>query len=244
MFKVKLNCDLGEGEDLSVDEQIMPYIDMANIACGFHASSPSIMAEVVRLAVKHQVSIGAHPSYPDREGFGRRSMSFSQQEITDMVLYQVGALQMVCQANGAELDFVKPHGALYNAMMTDFDVLKAVLLAVAAVKPNIPLMVLATANTDEINDLAASYDVPLLYEAFADRAYSKDGYLMARDVEGAVYEDVDVVERQVKSLLQRQQLRAFSGEVIPIKADTLCVHGDNSSALASVARVRQMIDSL
>ena len=129
---LKLNCDVGEGAGSSVLEleaQLMPYLDMANIACGFHASNPQIMSDTVALALKHRVSIGAHPGYPDRPGFGRIKMELSNTEIENLLLYQVGALQAICHAQGATVDYIKPHGALYHAMMTDNNVFSAIMVA-------------------------------------------------------------------------------------------------------------------
>ncbi len=248
---MKLNCDMGESDNhggIDNDEAIMPYIDMANIACGFHASNPSIMAKTVALAKANNVSIGAHPSYPDREGFGRRDMEFSSDEIIHMVLYQVGALQSICHAQGTQVDYVKPHGALYNTMMKNTEVLKAILKAIATLplansQNKIPLMVLANKQSDEIQSHAKSAGVPLLFEAFCDRAYNDEGNLVSRTLEGATLATDSAIEKQIHDIASKKII-SISNNAIDIYADTICVHGDHQHALASVKKVRQIIDQL
>ncbi len=243
---MKLNCDLGESFGawkMGTDEQIMPYIDMANIACGFHASDPFIMDKTVKLAIENNVTIGAHPGYPDLLGFGRRDMSFSSDEITQLVLYQVGALQAICEANGTKVEYVKPHGALYNTMMKDKSQLTAIIEAVASLKDPIPLVVLANADAEENKQLAANHSVSLLFEAFADRRYADDGNLTSRNLEGSVLENEKDIEDQIQSLITNKHAISISGKSLSVDADTLCVHGDNIQALESVKNIRQFIDS-
>lgn len=248
---MKLNCDLGESFgnwQMGHDELIMPYIDMANIACGFHASDPSVMSKTVQLAKVHNVSIGAHPGYPDLQGFGRREMSMSADEITDMVIYQIGALQAVCRAYGANVDYVKPHGALYNTMMKDDVVRGAILKALAILSDSaantLPLMVLSNAQAGEIKQHALSYSVPVIFEAFADRAYTDEGCLVPRNLTGAMLDTDEAIEAHVIGLIQRQTVTSINGKDIEIMADTICVHGDNLHALESVKKIRQLISSL
>ena len=243
---IKLNCDLGESYGawkMGTDEQIMPFIDMANIACGFHASDPFIMDKTVKLAVQNKVMIGAHPGYPDLFGFGRRDMSFSAAEITQLVLYQVGALQAICEANGTRVEYVKPHGALYNTMMKDKSQLTAIIEAVASLKEPVPLMILANVDAEENKQLAAKHSVSLLFEAFADRRYADDGNLTSRSLEGSVLEDENDIKDQIQSLITDKQAISISGKPLSIHADTLCVHGDNVQALESVKNIRQFLDS-
>ena len=248
---MRLNCDLGESFgswQMGNDELIMPYVDMANIACGFHASDPSVMAKTVQLACAYNVSIGAHPGYPDLQGFGRRDMALTMDEITDMVLYQVGALQAICRAYGTNVDYVKPHGALYNTMMANEGVRAAILKALAMLSENsantLPLMVLSNAQAGEIKQHALSYSVPVIFEAFADRAYTDEGSLVPRKLEGAVLESDDAIEAHVKGLIKQQQVTSINGKSIKIIADTICVHGDSLHALESVKKIRQLISSL
>lgn len=248
---MRLNCDLGESFgnwSMGNDELIMPHIDMANIACGFHASDPSVMAKTVQLAQVHNVSIGAHPGYSDLQGFGRRNISMSADEITDMVLYQIGALQAICSAYGADVDYVKPHGALYNTMMSDQIVRGAILKALSMLSERsgktLPLMVLSNGQSADIKEHALSYSVPVIFEAFADRAYTDEGSLVPRKLEGAVLSDDAAIETHVKGLIQKQQVTTINGETIEVIADTICVHGDNLHALESVKKIRQLISAL
>lgn len=243
---MKLNCDLGESYGvwkMGMDEQIMPHIDMANIACGFHASDPFIMDKTVKLAIANNVTIGAHPSYPDLLGFGRRDMSFTPEETTQLMLYQIGALQAICDANGTRVEYVKPHGALYNVMMKDRAQLTAIIEAVARLKDDIPLMILANADAEKNQKLADKYSVSLVFEAFADRRYADDGNLSNRNIEGSVLEDQALIEAQIQSLINDQQVTSISGKILSVNADSLCVHGDNAHALESLRRIRQLIDS-
>ncbi len=244
---IKLNCDLGESYGawkMGVDDKIMPYIDMANIACGFHASDPFIMDKTVKLAVENNILIGAHPGYPDLLGFGRRDMAFSPAEIKQLVLYQVGALQAICEANGTRVSYVKPHGALYNSMMKDKTQLSAIMQAIASLKDPVPLMILANADTEANKQLAEEYSVSLLFEAFADRRYADDGNLTPRSLKGAVLENEADIQKQIQLLITDKQAITISGKVLPVHADTLCVHGDNIQALESVKSIRQFIHTI
>lgn len=248
---MKLNCDMAEGFgswSMGLDNEVMPYIDMANIACGFHASDPFIMSKTVAMAKENGVSIGAHPGYPDLLGFGRRDIAFSLQEITDLIQYQVGALQAICAAKELSVDYVKPHGALYNLMMRDEAVLLTIIKAVAAISrekdQDLSLMVLANAQADTIKTTAKEYDVSILFEAFCDRAYNDDGSLVSRGVEGAVLADDESIEKRIQELIVDKEITCLSGKKLPIHADTVCVHGDNAHALATVKKIRDYINRL
>lgn len=162
--RLLLNCDMGESLGpwrMGADEQVMPLVDMANIACGFHASDPVTMARTVTLAKQSGTRIGAHPGYPDLVGFGRRSMKCSAQEVSALMQYQIGALDAICRAQNLRVCYVKPHGALYNDMMADHELLRAVLEGVARLNARLPLMVLATADDSAVQALADEYNVPL-----------------------------------------------------------------------------------
>ncbi|QUJ68463.1 5-oxoprolinase subunit PxpA [Photobacterium sp. GJ3] len=242
---MKLNCDMGEsygcwqmGDDLAV----MPYVDQANIACGFHASDPDTMARTVASAVTHQVTIGAHPGYNDKPGFGRRSIPHSPEAITHLVAYQTGALEAICQLHGTQVAYVKPHGALYHDMMNRSDVLDAILKSVAAMNRQRPtplaLMVLAKADNSAIQAAAARYQVPLLFEAFADRAYDEQGNLVARNQPGAVHHDPVQIQQQALALATGS-VTTINGQSLSLQADTLCVHGDNPESIATIAEIRK-----
>lgn len=236
-MRLQLNCDMGEGLDIhtmGIDEHIMPYIDMANLACGFHAGDPLTMSKSVALAVKHGVDVGAHPAYPDLEGFGRRDMQCSPEEIEAMILYQIGALDTICQVHNTKVDYVKPHGALYNTMMRDEMTFKSILTAIQKYDASLKLMILATGKNEHYQSIADEFGVSLLFEAFADRAYNKEGSLVPRSQKGAVIEDVEHILERVKSLTLSNTIQSIEGETLHLKADTLCVHGDNQEALAII----------
>jgi len=218
---------------------------MANIACGFHASDPSVMANTIQLAKKYNVCIGAHVGYPDLQGFGRRKMSLTADEIIHMVQYQVGALTALCQVHGVQVEYVKPHGAMYNTMMEDEQVRDAIMKSIAQLSEgantSLSLMVLANDQAEKIAIQAKQYSVTLLFEAFADRAYNDDGCLVSRNESGAVLEDDEAIQAHVLGLINHQQIESINGNLISIQADTICVHGDNSQALQSVKNIRQLI---
>lgn len=239
---IKLNCDAGESFGswkMGLDEAIMPYVDMANFACGFHAGDPVIMDHSIKLALKHGVSIGAHPAYPDLAGFGRRSMVCSLEEIEAMVIYQIGALQGFVQANGATLSYVKPHGGLYNDMMKDERIFRAVATAVTRLNPKLKLMILSMVDTSKQEAIAKELGLELIYEVFADRAYDESGLLVPRNQKGAVLHDVHAVIARLRLLQKEGVLETISGKKIALRADTLCVHGDNEAAVLMVETLRK-----
>lgn len=242
--QIKLNCDLGEGFGpwtMGEDAAVMPLIDQANIACGFHASDPLTMRRTVRLALERGVSIGAHPGYPDLLGFGRRSMPVDHDELVALLRYQVGALAAIAQAEGGRVDYVKPHGALYNDMMRAPDILRAVLEAVAGLGGGLALMLLCRADNAPALELAREYGVPLLLEAFADRAYQADGTLRPRNQAGAVHEGIETIVDQAMRLARGEPMPLEDGASLVLQADSLCVHGDTPQALAALRAIREAL---
>lgn len=242
---IKLNCDMGESFGqwrMGNDELAMQHIDMANIACGFHASDPMIMNQTVKLALLNDVTIGAHPSYPDLQGFGRRSMVMEPEVITQLIIYQVGALKAICESNNTSVSYVKPHGALYNDMMKDSTIFEAVIDAVSCF--NIPLMMLAITENQSLLDIADKYDVPLLFEAFADRRYLANGHLAPRTMQGAVIETEQEILDQVNQIARYGKVRTIDGFFITIEADTLCVHGDNRKAIELIGSMRKQLEDI
>lgn len=242
---MKLNCDMGEAFGtwkMGMDEQIMPYVDQANIACGFHASDPLTMSKTVVLAKQHNVTIGAHPAYPDLVGFGRRNMDIAPTELKALIQYQVGALQGICKAHGTQVTYVKPHGALYNTMMADFSVLETVMQAVSELDPTLVLMVMAIPESGQVRALAEKYQLTLWFEAFSDRLYTDEGRLTPRKQSGAVHQTFDLIEQQVLQLSEQGALTTESGQLLAIQADTICVHGDGAHAVEAVHRIRQVVD--
>lgn len=239
---VDLNCDMGESfgvYKLGCDEAAMPLIASANVACGFHASDPGNMLKTVRLAKKYGVAVGAHPSYPDLAGFGRRFMAASPEEIYADVLYQIGALWAVCRSEGITLQHVKAHGALYNAAEKDITVGIAIAEAIKAVDSQIYMVCLGNSIMTEA---ARKVGVAYVEEAFADRAYTNDGHLVSRKLPGSVIHDVETVAERVLMMVRDKTVVSIDGTPVPIKADTICVHGDTPGAVDMIQAIRRRFD--
>ena len=244
---MKLNCDLGEyalTDENCPDALVMPFIDMANIACGYHAGCEQTMHNTVALAVKHNVQIGAHPSYDDKENFGRVSQSLNDGQIMTLMAAQLNALSLICLQHNATLRYVKPHGALYNDMMQCEQIFRAICKSITEVSSNLPLMIQAVNNQLDFQNIADEYNVSLIFEAFADRNYQVNGLLVPRSEPNAVLHDVDDIIRRCKQLIIHQELQAVDGRVINVKANSLCVHGDNTDALAMVKALRAVLNDL
>lgn len=242
---IKLNCDMGESFGIwkmGKDELIMPYINMANLACGFHSSDSLTMSKSVQLAVKHNIAIGAHPSYQDLVGFGRRSMNCSSDEINAIIIYQLGALNGFCKVHDTKVSYVKPHGALYNDMMKDEDIYKSILKAISSFDKNIKLMILSTPKYKKFETLADSYGIELIYEVFADRNYNNDGSLVSRTQSNAVVENENEVIQRVKVLSNEGYINSINGTKLFIKADTICVHGDGQNALSFIKALKKVLN--
>lgn len=245
--KISLNCDMGESFGawtMGADAAVMPHIDMANIACGFHAGSPAIMQQTLKLAKAHNVKVGAHPAYPDLEGFGRRSLRFEKDALIALVQYQIGAMLALCTATQVPLYHVKPHGALYNDMQNDAELFRWVCEAVAVVSPGAHLVTLARADNSAYQEIAQQVGVKLLFEAFADRAYEANGQLRSRSQPGAVLQHADAIIAQVTQLARQQQVTCYDGSILELPADTICVHGDNTESIATVAALKATLQSL
>lgn len=244
---MRLNCDIGESFGawtMGLDEQVMPFIDQANIACGFHAGDPLVMTNTVRLAIAHGVTLGAHPAYPDLQGFGRRDIACKPDEITAMVLYQVGALNQIANSQGGQLAYVKPHGALYNNMMRDTNILNAVLKALSQSPQSLSLMAMTTADNRPLKSACDAHGIDLILEAFADRAYDAEGYIVPRSQPGAVHHDPDIIVQQAISLARQQPIHTLDGQPLTLEADSLCVHGDNPESVAAVRSIREALQEL
>ncbi|MFY0988897.1 5-oxoprolinase subunit PxpA [Halomonas sp. C05BenzN] len=247
MSRLLLNADMGESFGpwvMGLDHEVMPHVDLANVACGFHASDPDVIRMTLRLARRHGVTVGAHPAYPDMVGFGRRSLACSAEEVENLVLYQIGALAGLCRAENLEVRYVKPHGALYNDMARDPEILSAVMRAILAYDPQLPLMTMATRDTTAVSELAAEHGVTLWFEAFADRAYDGEGRLVSRREVGAVHHDPEVIVDQARRIASGEPLTASDGSELMLAADTLCVHGDNPESIAAVKAIRQALNDL
>ena len=238
-----LNCDLGESYGrwtMGADAAVMPYLDQANIACGFHAGDPVTMRHTLALAAQHGVAIGAHPAYPDIVGFGRRSMTLSHEEIIANLHYQIAALEGMAQSVGLAPTYVKPHGALYHDMMARGEVRAAILEALASYHRPLALMVQATLQAAAHRAEADAAGVQLLFEAFADRCYADDGSLLPRSQAGAVHNQERMLA-QVAQVTRDSTVTTVSGRIIPLQVDTLCVHGDNPEVVRTIAALRALV---
>ncbi|WP_076924893.1 5-oxoprolinase subunit PxpA [Pseudoalteromonas sp. EB27] len=242
---MKLNCDLGESFGawkMGLDDDVMPHIDMANIACGFHAGDADVMANTLILAKQNNVQIGAHPSYPDKQGFGRRSMNLSASELINCLHYQIAAIEGMAKVQGLTLSYVKPHGALYNDMMADEQILQTVINAIASYPIDLKLMVLATKNANKHIQIAKSSGVELILEAFADRQYTDDGHLVSRTLEGSVHNKAALLE-QVTQLLSDGSVTTRTGKKLTLNAHSLCVHGDNADGISLIKDIKALCNS-
>ncbi len=241
MKKVDLNCDLGESfgaYKIGLDGEVIPYISSANIACGFHASDPVVMAHTVAMAKEHGCSVGAHPGFPDLMGFGRRQMQITPEEAKDYIIYQVGALAAFCRSQEIRMHHVKPHGALYNMAAVDYSLARAVCEGIYVVDPELVLLGLAGSEL-----LKAAEDTGLRYasEVFADRAYNEDGTLVSRKLPGAVITDEELAVQRVLRMVNVQKVTSITGQDITIRPDSICVHGDNQKALQFVQKIRDAL---
>lgn len=241
MLKVDLNCDLGESfgrYKLGLDEEIIPLISSANVACGFHASDPVVMQNTIKMAKQSGIQVGAHPGFLDLMGFGRRNMDISPQEAKAYTKYQLGALYAFCKSENMEIQHVKPHGALYNMAGKNYDLAKAICEAIYEFDKNIILLGLSGSQL-----IKAGKDTGLRVarEVFADRAYEDDGSLRARSKEGAVITDENIAIDRVVKMVKENKVVSYSGKEIDIYADSICVHGDGVKALEFVKKIRERL---
>ena len=242
--QIDMNSDVGESfgnYKLGLDEEVIPLISSANIACGFHAGDPAVMKRTIAIAKKNGVALGAHPGYPDLIGFGRRAIDASLEEINDYVTYQIGALQAFATAQGMKLQHVKPHGALYNMAVRNSEIWDAVAQAIAAIDPDLILFVLAGVDREKLEDIGAKHGIRIAYEFFGDRAYNPDGSLVSRKEPGAVIHDHQFVAEKVLKMVTDGKVDCIDGSEIELAADTICVHGDNPAALELVKNIRDTL---
>lgn len=244
--RIDLNSDVGESfgnYKLGLDEQVIPLISSANIACGYHAGDPGVMKRTVALAKKHGVGIGAHPGFPDLMGFGRRFMDATLEEIKGYVTYQIGALQAFASLEYLGLQHVKPHGALYNLAVKEVSVWEAVAEVLGNINKDLILVVLAGANRKELEEIGEHYGIRVAFEFFADRAYNPDGSLVSRREQGAVIRDHSIAAERVLKVVREGKVESKDGGEIELHADTVCVHGDNPEAVALVKNIRKELVS-
>ncbi|MBN2126325.1 MAG: 5-oxoprolinase subunit PxpA [Deltaproteobacteria bacterium] len=245
-MSIDLNCDMGESFGayrIGMDEEVIRYITSANVACGWHASDPMVMDRTVRMAADYGVGVGAHPGYPDLLGFGRRNMECTGEEIRNYVIYQIGALQAFCAAHGVRLHHVKPHGSLYNTAVENETVARGIAEAIVSVDPELIFVVLAGARGELVGRIGRELGLRVAYEAFPDRAYTPVGTLMPRKEAGAVIRDPDAVAERALRMASEGVVVASDGSVIPLKPQTLCVHGDTPLAVDLVRRIREVLEN-
>lgn len=240
---IDLNADIGEheGGDASGDLEILEVVTSASIACGAHAGSPAVMEMTVNAALERGVSIGAHPSYPDREGFGRREIPMALEELLDSVHDQIVALEQTCTAAGARLVYVKPHGALYNRAARDSELAARLASLVYSINPSLAMLALSGSVLEHESRVAR---LRVACEAFIDRAYMSDGTLMPRDRSGAVINDVSIAGGRAVEMAKYGVIRSFEGKRVEVTADSLCVHGDSRNALQIVTTARRRLEEV
>ncbi len=238
MKSIDLNCDMGESYGawkMGADAEVMPFISSANIACGFHGGDPATIRKTVRLAVDHGVAIGAHPSLPDLQGFGRRVMKITPQDMYDLVVYQAGAVEAFARAAGSLLHHVKCHGALYNMAAND----EALSDAMARAARDLGGVMLYALSNSKMMETAKKLGVPVAGEVFADRGYSDDGTLAPRDRPGGMIEDAGEAVARALAMIEQGYVISLSGRRVPVAADTLCLHGDQPGAVAFAKAIRK-----
>ena len=243
MTTLNLNGDMGESfgrYTLGDDAALIKAVKSASIACGFHAGDPNVMAHAVKLAKDHGVSVGAHPSFPDLQGFGRRAMRLSSAELENVIAYQIGALQGIAAAHGIRVTHVKPHGSLNNIAHDDADCARAIARAIRGVDRD--LIFVANACSQMVVAGEAE-GLKVAHEAYADRTYDDAGRLTSRQIAGALITDPDAAVRQVLSFVDAGGLVTGSGRRIPTRIDTFCAHGDEPSGVAVMTAVRRALES-
>ena len=243
MKTVDLNADLGESfgaYTIGCDETIIPLITTANIACGYHAGDAQVMAKSVRLCRENGTALGAHPGLPDLVGFGRRVMKVTPEEARNDVLYQVGALFAIAHAEGLTLHHVKLHGALYNMAATDYALSKAIFEGLKAFDPNLTMLVL---SGSEMQKAAEDLGMKTACEVFADRAYMADGSLVPRSMPGSMITDENEAVRRTVRMVKEGIVTAIDGSDVPVRADSVCVHGDGEKALLFTRRLKEALEN-
>ena len=241
---IDINCDMGESYGnfiIGNDEAIMPYITSANIACGFHGGDPWHIQNTIQLAIDHKVKIGAHPSYPDLAGFGRRKMDIPQKELKAIIKYQIAAVKGIAESMGTKVSYVKPHGALYNTAATEEQEAMAIIEAIKEMDDSLYLMGFAGS---QLQELAKQNDLNFIAEAFADRKYTARGKLMSRKIKGASITSEKEAVNQMISIMLRNVVKTEEGEELEIVADSICIHGDNKNAVKLLKAMDDKLSSM
>lgn len=242
MKQIDINCDMGESYgrfQIGNDREIFPYITSCNIACGFHGGDPLHIENTIRLALQHGTGIGAHPGYPDLAGFGRRKIHMTAEELRASLRYQVSALKGMVEGLGGQLRYVKPHGALYNAMAEEAEITHDVIVAIRDIDSDLKLMGLAGSLVQKI---AREKNIPFIAEAFADRRYEPNGMLRSRTLDGAVLSDPQQAANQVISIVLKHQAHSIQGLPVAIEAQSICVHGDNPQVVPILESISSALE--
>ncbi|HEU24862.1 MAG: LamB/YcsF family protein [Athalassotoga sp.] len=235
---IDLNCDAGEGfgiYNFGVDSALFEYVTSVNIACGFHAGDPVTIDKTIEMAIKNGLCIGAHPSFPDLMGFGRREMNLSFEEIRDYVIYQIGGLYAFVKAKKARMTHVKPHGAMYNMAVKDEKVARGIVEAVYMFDP---LLVVVGLPESKLLSIALDYGLKVAREGFADRNYNDDGTLLSRNLPNAIIDDPGEIASRTLSMT-KGRVKSVNGREINIKVETICIHSDSPNAVGIAKRIRE-----
>lgn len=239
--RIDLNCDMGESfgpYTFSFDEEIIKLVSSVNIACGLHGGAPDVMNKTVLLAKEHNVSIGAHPGYPDLLGFGRWDMNIPRDTLKNIIIYQIGALDIFCKKHGVEMKHVKPHGSLNNQADYDREIAETIVDAVQSIDKSLPLFVKPNSQLEKI---AKQKGQPIVLELFADRAYHNDMSLVSRQEKGAVITNTEEAVNNVLTMVKEKKVTAITGEEINISGETICVHGDTPTALNLIKEIKKTL---
>lgn len=239
--QIDLNCDMGESfgpYTISYDEEIIKLVSSVNIACGFHGGAPDVMDETVQLAKAHSVSVGAHPGYPDLLGFGRWDMKIPRKTLMNIIVYQIGALDIFCKKHNVIMKHVKPHGSLNNQADYDVEIAETIVDAVQSIDVNLPLFV---KPESELEKIANKKKQPVVLELFADRAYHKDMSLVSRQEKGAVITNTESVVNNVIQMVTDKKVTTITGEKVEIAGQSICVHGDTPTALKMIRAIKDAL---
>lgn len=239
--RIDLNCDMGESfgsYQLGYDEEVIKLISSVNVACGFHGGDPDVMDKTIRMAKEYDVSVGAHPGYPDLLGFGRWDMNIPRKTLMNIIIYQIGALDIFCKKYGVEMKHVKPHGSLNNQADSDRNIAETIVDAIQSINLALPIFVKPNSQLEKV---AREKGQPVVLELFADRAYHKDMSLVSRQEEGAVITDPQEAVNNVLRMVNKKKVIAITGEEIDIDGESVCVHGDTPTALNMI---RDLKDAL
>jgi 5-oxoprolinase (ATP-hydrolysing) subunit A len=239
---VDLNCDMGESFGIYTvgnDSKVIGSITSANVACGFHASDPVVMARTVALCKENNVMVGAHPGYPDLPGFGRRHLDMAAEELVDSIIYQVGALKGFTDYHGLPLQHVKLHGALYNLMVREESTFLRIVEALRKTFGDMIFLTLGTGKSKELKTRCRQEGIMIALEAFPDRAYTDDGELLPRKYKEAVFHDPEIIAQRATKMVKEGGIKSVNGRWVEMDMDTLCVHGDNNESIEAVRLIRE-----